>query len=300
MPGQQPSFGHDVDARVQGLAAYLDTTETSPSGTAQPSAYASAVEPPLGTGGTTFYDDNAWVTLDLLYAYKLTGDKSDLTTAENDFHFVVSGWDTTTTDACPGGVFWEDTAGSPRNTVSNAPNAEAGLLIYQATGDSYYLTWAEQMYNWVRTCLLAPNSMYYDHLDAAGTVNTALWSYNQGTMIGAGVLLYEVTGQASYLQQATQTATASVQYYGSGNELYQQPDVFNTIFFRNLFALGQVNHDAAYQAMAATYADQAWSQDRQVTGLFTDPDPNGGESLVNQTAPMAELYALLAGSPPFG
>jgi rhamnogalacturonyl hydrolase YesR len=140
--------------------------------------------------------------------------------------------------------------------------------------------------------------MYYDHLDAAGTLNTALWSYNQGTMIGAGVLLYEVTGQTSYLQQATQTAAASVQYYSSGNELYQQPDVFNTIFFRNLFALGQVNHDAAYQAMAATYADQAWSQDRQVTGLFTDPDPNGGESLVNQTAPMAELYALLAGSPP--
>jgi hypothetical protein len=52
--------------------------------------------------------------------------------------------------------------------------------------------------------------------------------------------------------------------------------------------------------MAAAYADTAWSEDRQVTGLFTGPDPNGGESLVNQTAPMAELYALLAGSPPFG
>jgi len=212
----------------------------------------------------------------------------------------VSGWDTTTTDACPGGVFWEDTAGSPRNTVSNGPNAEAGLLIYQATGDNYYLTWAEQMYNWVRTCLLAPSGMYYDHLDSAGTVNTALWSYNQGTMIGAGVLLYDITGQSSYLQQATQTANASVQYYGSNNELYQQPDVFNTIFFRNLFALAQVDHNSAYQALAASYANTAWAQDRQVTGLFTDPDPNGGESLVNQTAPMAELYALLGGSPPFG
>jgi Glycosyl hydrolase family 76 len=300
MPGQLPNFSVDLAARLQGLAAYFDASETSPSGAAQPPAYASAVEPPLGTGGTTFYDDNAWVTLDLLYAYKLTGNQSDLATAENEFHYVVSGWDTSTTDTCPGGVFWEDTAGSPRNTVSNAPNAEAGLLIYQATGDSYYLTWAEQMYNWVRTCLLASSGMYYDHLNSDGTVNTALWSYNQGTMIGAGVLLYEVTGQSSYLQQATQTANASVAYYGSNNELYQQPDVFNTIFFRNLFALAQVNHDSAYQALAASYANTAWSQDRQVTGLFTDPDPSGGESLVNQTAPLAELYALLAGSPPFG
>jgi hypothetical protein len=24
------------------------------------------------------------------------------------------------------------------------------------------------MYNWVRTCLLAPSGMYYDHLDSAG------------------------------------------------------------------------------------------------------------------------------------
>ncbi|HTT88962.1 MAG TPA: glycoside hydrolase family 76 protein [Acidimicrobiales bacterium] len=300
LPGQQGTFAPDLAARLQGLSAYLDAHETTPSGAAQPAAYASAVGPPLGTGGTTFYDDNAWVTLDLLYAYKLTGNKAALTTAENEFHYVVSGWDTTTTDACPGGVFWEDTAGSPRNTVSNGPNAEAGLLIYQATGDNYYLTWAEQMYNWVRTCLLAPSGMYYDHLDSAGTVNTALWSYNQGTMIGAGVLLYDITGQSSYLQQATQTANASVQYYGSNNELYQQPDVFNTIFFRNLFALAQVDHNSAYQALAASYANTAWAQDRQVTGLFTDPDPNGGESLVNQTAPMAELYALLGGSPPSG
>ena len=69
-----------------------------------------------------------------------------MATAENEFHYVVSGWDATTTDACPGGVFWEDTAGSPRNTVPSAPNAEAGLLLYQATGDSYYLTPRAELY----------------------------------------------------------------------------------------------------------------------------------------------------------
>ena len=117
-------------------------------------------------------------------------------------------------------------------------------------------------------------------------------------MIGAGTLLYQVTGDRTYLRQAEQTAAASVSYYGSGRTLYTQPDVFNAIFFRNLFALARINHDPSYARLAASYADTAWLQDRQPNGLFTDPDPSGGESAENQTAPMAEIYALLAQSPP--
>ena len=117
-------------------------------------------------------------------------------------------------------------------------------------------------------------------------------------MIGAGTLLYQITGDTSYLEQAEQTAAASVSYYSSGDNLYQQPDVFNAIFFRNLLALAKIDHDPGYARLAASYADTAWLQDRQPNGLFTDPDPSGGESLENQTAPMAEIYALLAQSPP--
>jgi hypothetical protein len=134
--------------------------------------------------------------------------------------------------------------------------------------------------------------------DDSGNVSTALWSYNQGTMIGAGTLLYQVTGDPAYLQQAEQTAAASVSYYGSDGNLYTQPDVFNVIFFRNLFTLATIDHNPDYARLAASYADTAWLQDRQPDGLFTDPNPGGGESPENQTAPMAELYALLAQSPP--
>jgi len=302
MPNGGSKYRTDLAARDAGLAAYYDADETDPSGAAQPPAYASGVEPPLGNGGTTFYDDNAWVGLDAMYQYRLTGQKTELAVGEDIFKYAVSGWDNSTTDACPGGVYWEDSGGSPRNTVSNGPNAEVGLMVYQATGDSYYLQWAEKMYDWVRTCLLAPNGMYYDHLnsDSTGAVNTAEWTYNQGVMIGAGVLLYQATGDQTYLQQAEQTATSSMSADGTVSALDTQPDVFDVIFFRNLFYLAQFDHNPAYRQLAASYANAAWTGDRQVTGLFDDPDPNGGESLVNQTAPMAELYALLAGSPPLG
>jgi hypothetical protein len=298
IPGIGGRYRRDMQARDQGAMDYYDTQETSPAGQPQPPAFASGVLRPVNSHQPTYYDDNAWVGLNFMQEYGLTGQRPDLTRAEGVFRFVVSGWDTSTTDACPGGVFWEDVANSTRNTVSNAPNAEVGLEIYQATHDPYYLTWATRMYDWVRGCLLNSGDMYYDHLDGSGNVNTALWSYNQGTMIGAGTLLYQVTGDRTYLRQAEQTAAASVSYYGSDGNLYQQPDVFNAIFFRNLFALAKINHDPSYARMAASYADTAWLQDRQSNGLFTDPDPSGGESAENTTAPMAEIYALLAQSPP--
>ena len=298
IPGLGARYHRDMEARDQGILNYYDTQETSPTGQAQPPAFASGVRPPLGSDQPTYYDDNAWVGLDFLQEYALIHQRSDLARAEQIFHFVVSGWDTRTNVACPGGVFWEDVANSPRNTISNAPNAEVGLEIYQGTHDRYYLTWAMRMYGWVRGCLMNSDGMYYDHLDDAGSVNTALWSYNQGTMIGAGALLYQITHNRTYLQQAEQTAAASVGYYSSDNNLYHQPDVFNSIFFRNLLALAKINHDPSYARLAASYADTAWLENRQSNGLFTDPDPTGGESLENQTAPMAEIYALLAQSPP--
>lgn len=46
------------------------------------------------------------MTLDLLYAYRLTGQPSYLAQAEDEFKYFVSGWDTTSSGPCPGGVFW--------------------------------------------------------------------------------------------------------------------------------------------------------------------------------------------------
>jgi Glycosyl hydrolase family 76 len=298
IPGVGARYHGDLEARDRGIMKYYDAQETSPTGQPQPPAFASGVRPPLDSDQPTYYDDNAWVGLDFLQEYSLIHQRSDLTRAEDVFHFVVSGWDASTNVACPGGVFWEDVANSPRNTISNAPNAEVGLEIYEATHDPYYLRWAARMYDWVRGCLMNPTGMYYDHLDDSGSVETSLWSYNQGTMIGAGVLLYRITGDRTYLKQAEQTAAASVSHYGSDGNLYHQPDVFNAIFFRNLFSLAKITHDPSYARLAAAYADTAWLQNRQSTGLFTDPDPTGGESLENQTAPMAEIYAMLAERPP--
>jgi hypothetical protein len=287
------SFAPDVEARLNGLLAYVDLRETNPNGASQPQAFQSAVAPPEGPGGDTYYDDNAWVALDLLDAYQLTGSPTDLALAQDTFNFVVTGWDTSQTDGCPGGVFWEDVSGSPRTVTANGGNAEVGLELYQLTHDSADLSWAERMYQWVNTCLESPGGLYYDHVNPGGSLNTAMWSYNQGTMVGAGALLYQITGNSSYLTAAERTAGAAVSYFGTGTTLQNQGPAFNAIYFRDLFVLDQIQPNSAYSTEAQTYASYMWTQRDTSTGLFLQ---NGLTYGVNTTAPMVEIYSLLAGS----
>ena len=152
----------------------------------------------------------------------------------------MTGWDTSQTDGCPGGVFWEDVSGSQRNTTANAANAEVGLELYQLTKNVTDLFGAAVMYQWVNTCLKSPDDLYYDHVNPGGTVNTTIWSYNQGTMVSAGVLLYQITGNAGFLTSAQATAEAAVAYFGTGETLQNQGPAFNAIYFRDLFVLNQV------------------------------------------------------------
>jgi hypothetical protein len=289
-PGES-RFLTAVMARRVGLGHYADDAEVSPTGAPQPPAYESAVAPPLGPGGATYYDDNAWVGLDLLHAYQVTSDTTYLTMAQDEFNYVVTGWDTNSADGCPGGIYWEDVAGSQRNTTANGANAELGAELDLLTHDATDLTWAQYIYGWAVDCLGTASGLYDDHVEPNGTVDTTIWSYNQGVMVGAGVLLDEATGTTSYLTQAEQTANAAVAYFGSGSVLDNQGTAFNAIYFRDLYLLNQVAPNSAYAGEAKSFGATMWSQ-RQTTGLF---NPQYG---VNGTAPMVELYALLAGSPP--
>ncbi len=281
----------DTTARVVGLGRYADMSEVAPNGAPQPPAFQSAVAPPLGPGGATYYDDNAWGGLDLIHAYLATGNATDLTLAQDEFNFAVTGWDASTTDGCPGGVLWEDVAGSQRNTTANGANAELGAELDLLTHNTADLSWATRMYQWAVGCLGTTNGLYDDHVNPNGSVNSTIWSYNQGVMVGAGVLLAKATGTTSYLTQAEQTANAAVAYFGTGSALQTQGPAFNAIYFRDLFLLNQVAPNAAYASEAQSFATTMWSQ-RQLSGLI---DPQYG---VNGTAPMIEINALLAGSAP--
>ncbi len=273
--------------RLAGLERYWNTTISPP-------AYDSYVRPPLGGGGDRFYDDNEWAGLELVNIHRMTGDATALRRAQQVFEFVVAGWDRDPTHPAPGGVFWvQSPTIRTRGTVSNAPGAELGVQLYMITGQPSYLEWAKKMYTWTNATLLAPNDLYWDNIDLNGTIEKTQWSYNQGTMIGAGVLLYRVTGDARYLERAERTAAAAIALYGTNDRYFAQHPAFNAIFFKNLLLLDQVRPKPAYRQAMQTYADAVWNRVRDPnTGLFVFT-PNQPAMLLENAA-MVQIYATLA------
>jgi hypothetical protein len=296
------NYQSDLQSRAAGLAHYYSSNGTVPNkglpGTLSPSplGYDSYVDPPLGGSGDKYYDDNDWIGLASIQQYQQTGDTSALARAQTIFTLITSGWDSNASHPDPGGVFWTQSASSQdRNTVSNMPAAELGLELYQATRNPFYLNWATRMYDWVYTYMRDPSDgLFWDHVNLAGQVNTAKWSYNQGTPIGANVLFYEVTGNPTYLQRAQQIANAAISHYGSA--LIQQPVSFNAIFLRNLLMLYQLVPNPAYAAEAANFGQQIWTSNRDAsTGLFHF-GTNGITPLLDQAAAV-QVFSLLADTP---
>jgi hypothetical protein len=250
------------------------------------------VAPP---GGASYYDDNEWVGIELVRLYKEHHEASLLEKAEQIMQFVMAGWSTNPKLACAGGVPFSDApSNTERNTVTDGPAAELGVQLYRLTSNAAYLQFAETAYEWVRSCLRTPNELYYDHIRLHGAIDKTEWSYNQGSMMGAGVLLYQATGNGAYLYQARQTAKAALSYFTIPRLLSENP-FFVSVYFRNLMYLDSVTHDPPGLTLAQTYINSVWVHQRLSDSLFAFGSPPTTQ-LLDQAA-VVQIYALLSTSP---
>jgi len=271
----------------------------------EPPGYDSYVRPPLGEGDDVFYDDNLWIGLSLVRFYRMTGDEDALARAESVFEHTVNGWSDDDSLPRPGGVFWTRADDNDdRNTVTGAPGAKLAANLAELSDDQeYYLTWAERMHDWVEDSMRAPNGLYWDHVNGDGEVDKAQWTYNQGTMLGANVHLYRLTGENTYLRQAERIADAALEHFWSAGRIYRQNLAFNAIFLKNLRLLQAVNGDPTYVDAVREYVDEIWETyvDPE-TGLVVNHDmlyydPDAPTPLLEQ-ASLVRLCALLADDDP--
>ena len=326
MPGDL-RLGFDADGAV---AAHLGALELYWDDQADEPAYASDT---IGSrfGGDRYYDDNAWVGLGLVQLERLRPGRGHAERARTLFRFAANGWDARPDVPSPGGVFWvEQGRGNglgnhDRNVVSNAPNAQLGLHLAAqagrangangATGAGEYAR-AHDMYAWVNVTLDAGRAagapatgLFFDKLRGDGTLDETLWTYNQGSMIGANVLLARRAAAAAssgaganadpdgpHLARAEAIAAKALRHYAGTYE--DRPAAFNAILFRNLLQLHAATADAGLrqrirQAMSA-YAGAAWTAHRDRHDRFRFG--RGGPTLLDQSA-MVQVYALLAWDP---
>jgi hypothetical protein len=276
---------------VIGLRAY--SREQGILEAAGEAGFDSVVTAPVGGGGDRYYDDHAWLGLALVRHHERTADPVLLRLAARVFSFAVSGWSAEATWAVPGGMRWkEPPTNRSRNTCANGPTAALAAKLHERTGDESYLEWATRIYDWTRRALLGSDALYMDRIAPDGTRTPTIWSYNQGSMIGSGVLLGRQTGDSSYVDQAVETAAA---YVGGTTvpDLVDQDPAFNAVLFRNLLTLDRERPDPRYRALASAYGAHMWETERIRHGLFA-----GKGSPLNKAAAMLQIYALLAGADP--
>jgi hypothetical protein len=292
------SLSRELESRLTGLNSYLDTDNSGASEgtyTSTLAAFDGAVAPPAGPGGTKYYDDNDWIGIEMVRLYQLTRNTALLGSAEGIMAFEMAGWQERPGLACEGGIpFSNDASNGERNTVTTAPAAQLGALLYRYSHNVAYLQFAEKAYAWVRTCLQQPANLYADHIGRRGVVEPALWSYNQGSMIGAGTLLYQFTGNPAYLYQARQTAQASLAYF-TNEKLGSEIPFFVSVYFRNLLYLDSVTHDPPGQSIAQNYVNYAWQRLRLSNNMFVFGSPPSAQLLVQ--AAIVQIYALLSTPP---
>lgn len=234
------------------------------------------------------YDDQMWIIREMLSTYANTGDNAYLADAETLTDVCLDGWDDTinpVTGTEFGGITWGPGYRS-KHTCSNAPMVAPLVDLYYIYKDKedkignvkkadYYLDWAKKIYDFSYATFKNTNDLYGDLVGSEGgigsdglkittiqgTLDISEYTYNTGTMIQGGAKLYQATKNATYLEQAQNSAEAAYRLFGKKDAttgLSEYP-TSSTLWFNFELLLGFVElayaDDSAYASVNKTYVD---------------------------------------------
>jgi predicted alpha-1,6-mannanase (GH76 family) len=156
-----------------------------------------------------WYDDMEWMALAFLRASDATGEAAYKRAVMTLWADIKTGWN----DEQGGGIAWRKPQLDYKNTPANAPAVILGARLYQRFGNADDLTWAKRIYDWQKANLVDPETGFvWDGKNRTGDGRVDKdweFTYCQGVFIGAGVELYRVTGDQSYLRDAARTVAAA-------------------------------------------------------------------------------------------
>lgn len=155
-----------------------------------------------------YNDDITWAVLFCVRGYLLTGNKTYLEKAKDQYDKMYK---RAFNNKYGGGLIWYEGKTS-KNACIEGPAAVAACYLAQATGDTTYYDKAVALYSWSKIYLLNMNTgKVKDNVDInrrTGLLHTSniSFTYNEGTFLGAATMLYKYTEEASYLEEAKKIA----------------------------------------------------------------------------------------------
>lgn len=236
--------------------------------------------------GPCFFDDNIWVARNYLFAYEILKDRFYLEEAGRIVKYIYTGWNEEL-----GGLVWNENGLTPdgteqeleRGLSANGCCIIVNALLYQLTGRADYLAWAHRFYDFCKTTQDPESGIYYngvhtliaDGRRVAGEINKDLYGYNTGSMILADLLLYEITKEKSYYQDAIRSAAAAHKAFlrfdeVSGCFYYKDFVWFTAVLAEGYAALAACDSEAAgpYMKMLEQSLDYSLSTFCKDTGLL--------------------------------
>lgn len=162
-----------------------------------------------GTYNNVFVDDMEWLGMASLRAYEATGDQRFKEVAQLVWEQIQLAW----SEVFGGGLQWKMDEPFGKNACSNAPGSILALRLHQVDENPEDLEWGKKIYQWQKETLVDPQTgLVWDHISLVNGQEVIkkdwIFTYNVGTYIGAGVELYEATGELVYLNDAIRSAKA--------------------------------------------------------------------------------------------
>lgn len=224
-----------------------------------------------------FNDDITWMVLACVRAYKFFGVQDYLNKARKNYDAMYN-----RAHQRFGTLVWKQSQENKlaTNSCINCPATVAACYLAEATGDEDYYRKALSIYKAQRQLLFdASNGQVYDSRawtsDGSMEADFNHWAstYNQGTMLGAAVLLYEHTGNTQYLSDADKIYNYTISNLCDGDGIIKVCQTisgdlcgFKGIFMRYARRYAQdLNHEDALAWMKKN-AWRAW-QNRNSKGV---------------------------------
>jgi hypothetical protein len=184
------ALAHPTGQNLAALTTFANDSERYWNGDLKP---AGGYSPYVGDNSPkqqTWFDDNGWIGLAFLDAYRATGNTRYLSDSERAFKFIAAGgWDTG-----PGGMWWS-TAHPWRSGEALAAASDLAARLYAATRKAVYLMAADKYIGWADKHLLQVHGVYlktantpYPYLiePKTKTVSTPTASESTNVTTGAG------------------------------------------------------------------------------------------------------------------
>lgn len=252
-----------------------------------------------------FYDDEGWWALAWVASYDLTHEARYLAMARAIFADMSGGWDGT----CGGGIWWSKDR-KYKNAIANELFLSVAANLANRTRGAEragYLRWAQREWGWFRrTGMINGAHVINDGLDAACKNNgKAVWSYNQGVVLGGLAELHRAVPDRRLLGEARMIADAAMEALSDSHGVLHEPTCepgcgadgvqFKGIFVRNLAALHAVVPEARYATFARVNAASIWSASRGPRDRFGEvwTGPYGDAGAGAQSSALDAFVAAL-------